>query len=33
MRKQIPILIVFITGIIMVIQYFVPHSFSEFLFT
>jgi len=33
MKKQIPILIVFITGIIMVIQYFVPHAYSEFLFT
>ncbi len=33
MKKSIPILIVFITGIIMVMQYFVPHAASEFLFT
>jgi hypothetical protein len=33
MKKQLPILIVFITGLIMVVQYFVPHAASEFLFT
>jgi len=33
MKKQIPILIVFITGLVMVLQYFVPHATSEFLFT
>ncbi len=33
MKRQIPIFLVFLTGIIMVIQYFVPHPFSEFLFT
>nr|MBC8367655.1 hypothetical protein [bacterium] len=33
MKKSIPILIVFITGMIMVMQYFVPHAASEFLFT
>src|SRR3990172_6339641 len=33
MKKQIPILIVFVTGILMVLQYFVPHATSEFLFT
>ncbi len=33
MKKSIPILIVFITGIVMVMQYFVPHAWSEFLFT
>jgi len=33
MKKSIPILIVFITGIVMVMQYFVPHAASEFLFT
>lgn len=33
MKKQIPILIVFVTGLIMVMQFFVPHAASEFLFT
>ncbi len=33
MKKQLPIFIVFITGLIMVVQFFVPHSMSEFLFT
>jgi hypothetical protein len=33
MKKSIPILIVFITGIVMVMQYFIPHAASEFLFT
>lgn len=33
MKKQIPILIVFVTGLIMVLQFFVPHAASEFLFT
>jgi len=33
MKKQIPLLIVLITGLIMVLQYFVPHAASEFLFT
>jgi hypothetical protein len=33
MKKQIPILIVFITGLLMVLQYFVPHAASEFVFT
>jgi hypothetical protein len=33
MKKQLPIFIVFITGLIMVVQYFVPHAASEFLFT
>ncbi|MBU1701508.1 MAG: hypothetical protein KJ970_17855 [Candidatus Eisenbacteria bacterium] len=33
MKRQLPIFIVFITGIIMVIQFFVPHAWSEFLFT
>ncbi len=32
MKKQIPILIVFITGLIMVMQFFVPHAYSEILF-
>ena len=33
MKQQLPIFLVFLTGIIMVIQYFVPHQYSEFLFT
>jgi lysylphosphatidylglycerol synthetase-like protein (DUF2156 family) len=33
MRRQLPIFIVFLTGLIMVLQYFSPHPFSEFLFT
>ena len=33
MTKQIPIYIVFLAGIIMVAQYFVPHQASEFVFT
>ena len=33
MKTQLPIVIVFVTGIIMVIQYFVPHQYSKFLFT
>lgn len=33
MKRELPILLVFITGIIMVIQFFVPHAASEFLFT
>ncbi len=33
MKRQIPLFLVFVAGLIMVIQYFVPHPFSEFLFT
>lgn len=33
MRRQIPIFIVFVCGILMIIQYFVPHPVSEFIFT
>jgi hypothetical protein len=33
MKRELPIFLVFLTGIIMVIQYFVPHQFSENLFT
>src|SRR5262245_2232146 len=33
MKREIPLVIVFITGLIMVVQYFVPHAWSEFLFT
>ena len=33
MKRQIPILIVFVTGLIMVIQEFVPHQASKFVFT
>jgi lysylphosphatidylglycerol synthetase-like protein (DUF2156 family) len=32
MKRQLPIFLVFLTGTIMVIQYFVPHAASEFLF-
>ncbi|MBD3163245.1 MAG: hypothetical protein GF346_12275 [Candidatus Eisenbacteria bacterium] len=33
MSKQLPILIVFVAGIIMIAQYFIPHAASEFVFT
>lgn len=33
MKRQLPIVIVFLTGILMVFQYFVPHGASEFVFT
>lgn len=33
MRRQLPILLVFLTGMLMVLQYFSPHPFSEALFT
>jgi len=33
MKRQLPIFIVFVAGIIMVFQFFVPHAASEFLFT
>jgi len=33
MRKQLPIFIVFLSGFIMMLQYFVPHQLSEDLFT
>ncbi|MBD3335429.1 MAG: hypothetical protein GF355_07920 [Candidatus Eisenbacteria bacterium] len=33
MKRQLPIFIVFLAGIIMIIQYFVPHAASEFVFT
>jgi apolipoprotein N-acyltransferase len=32
MRKQLPIFLVFLSGVIMVLQYFVPHHYSEELF-
>ncbi len=32
MRRQLPILLVFVTGLLMVLQYFSPHPLSEFLF-
>jgi hypothetical protein len=33
MKRQLPIFLVFLTGFIMVLQYFVPHQFSQDLFT
>lgn len=33
MKRELPIFLVFLSGIIMVLQYFVPHAASEFLFT
>lgn len=33
MSKQLPIVIVFVAGIIMIAQYFIPHAASEFVFT
>jgi hypothetical protein len=33
MKREIPLVIVFIAGMIMVVQYFVPHAYSDFLFT
>jgi lysylphosphatidylglycerol synthetase-like protein (DUF2156 family) len=33
MRRQLPIFIVFVTGLIMVLQFFSPHPISEFIFT
>jgi lysylphosphatidylglycerol synthetase-like protein (DUF2156 family) len=33
MKHQVPIAIVLITGFIMLVQYFVPHGASQFLFT
>ena len=33
MKRQLPIFLVFLSGFIMVLQYFVPHKISEELFT
>src|SRR5262245_2455884 len=33
MKQELPIFLVFLTGILMVIQFLVPHQASEFLFT
>ncbi len=33
MKRQIPILLVFVAGLVMLVQYFVPHEASEFLYT
>ena len=33
MKRQFPIFLVFLTGVIMVLQYFVPHQFSQDLFS
>ena len=32
MKRQLPILLVFLSGVIMVVQYFVPHQFSQDLY-
>lgn len=32
MRKEIPLMIVLVAGIFMALQFFVPHSYSEFLY-
>ena len=32
MKMAVPIFLVFLTGMIMVIQFFVPHEYSDFLF-
>ncbi|MEE8576024.1 MAG: hypothetical protein V3T31_02105 [candidate division Zixibacteria bacterium] len=32
MRRQLPIALVFITGVFMIFQYFVPHESSEFVY-
>ena len=32
MRRQLPILIVFVSGIFMIIQYFIPHESFEFIY-
>lgn len=33
MKRQLPIFLVFVAGLVMVIQYFSPHPVSEFVFT
>ena len=33
MKRQLPIFLVFLTGVIMVVQYFVPHQFSQDLYS
>src|SRR5881296_1709916 len=33
MKREIPILLVIITGFVMMVQFFVPHEASEFVFT
>ena len=33
MKRQLPFVIVFITGMIMIAQYLIPHSASDFVFT
>jgi hypothetical protein len=32
MKRQIPLAIVFVMGVVMAVQYFVPHDYSEFLY-
>jgi hypothetical protein len=32
MKKEIPLLIVFVSGLFMVVQFFVPHASSEFIY-
>ena len=32
MKKELPLLIVFVSGLFMAVQFFVPHGISEFIY-